>query len=197
MRGYYEKTVGGRSFFCRLCQVVDTGAPLPLSIDTLIAVTKANPAILKRVPKHAGILLAKLLNEALEGIVAKPHDESCWVSFYLQFCAIMKQPKRSGKSQKSDLWSIICEKINKGPALGDLVVPRVLKDSKLEQDCKRRIKLISAKLDEGNVRAGIRLAASDDTVAPFDNNIYVKTSPRATNLAQQVVGDSLICLSPL
>ena len=71
MRGYYEKAVrGGR---CRSCQVVNTGAPLPLIIDTLIAVTKANPAILKRVPKHARIPLAKLLNEALDGIVAKPH----------------------------------------------------------------------------------------------------------------------------
>ena len=106
----------------------------------------------------------------------------------------MKQPKRSGKRQKFDLGSIIGERINKGPALGDLVVPRELKDSKLEQDCKKRIKLISAKLDERNVRAVIRLAASDDTVAPFDNNTYEKLlskhPPRAANHAQQVVEDS-------
>ena len=185
---------------CRPCQVMDTGAPLPLTIDTLIAVTKANPAILKRVHKHARIPLAKLLNEALDGIVAKPHDESCWVSFFLQFCAIMKQSKRSGKRQKSDLGSIICERINKGPALGDLVVSRDLKDSKLEQDCEKSIKLISAKLDEGNVRAGIRLPASNDTVAPFDNNTYEKLQskhpPRAANYAQQVVEDSLIVFEP-
>ena len=86
----------------------------------------------------------------------------------------MKQPKQSGTRQKSDLGSIISERINKGPAPGDPVVPRELKDSKLEQDYEKRIKLISAKLDEGNVRAGIRLAASDDTVPPFDNNIYKK-----------------------
>ena len=114
-----KKQSDEEDFLCRPCQVVDTGAPLPLTIDTLIAVTKATPAILKRVPKHARIPLAKL-NEALDGIVAKPHDESCWVSFFLQFCAIMKQPKRSGKRQKSDLRSIICERIKKGPALDDL-----------------------------------------------------------------------------
>ena len=73
------------------------GCSTVLTIDTPIAVTKTNPAILKRVPKHARIPLAKLLNEALDGIVAKPHDESCWVSFFQHFCAIMKQPKRSGK----------------------------------------------------------------------------------------------------
>ena len=92
----------------------------------------------------------------------------------------MKQPKRSGKRQKSDLGSIICERINKGPALGDLVVPRELKDSKREQDCEKRIKLISAKLDEGNVRAGISLAASDDIVAPFDNNTHEKLQSKHT-----------------
>ena len=198
--GITKKQLEEEDFLCRPCQVVDTGAPLPLTIDTLIAVTEANPAILKRVPKHARIPLAKLLNEALGRIVAKPHDESCWVSFFLQFCAIMKQPERSRKKQKSDLEGIICGRINKGPALGNLVVPRELKDSKLEQDCEKRIKLISANLDDGNVRAGIRLAVSNDTVAPFDNNTYKKLQskhpPRAANHAQQVVEDSLIVFEP-
>ena len=147
--GITKKQSEEEDFLCRPCKVVDTGAPLSRTIDTLIAVTKTNPAILKRVPKHARIPLAKLLNEALDGIVAKPHDESCWVSFFLQFCAIMEQPKRFDKRQKSDLGSIICEKINKGPALGDLVVPRELKDSKIEQECENKVELTSANLDEG------------------------------------------------
>ena len=62
------------------------------------------------------------------------------------------------------------------------------------------MKLISAKLDERHVRAGIRLAASDDTAAPFDNNTYEKLQskhpPRAANHAQQVVEDSLIVFEP-
>ena len=36
------------------------------------------------------------------------------------------------------------------------------------------IKLISSKLDEGNVRGGIRLAASDDKIAPFSTDNYQK-----------------------
>ena len=47
---------------------------------------------------------------------------------------------------------------------------------------------------------GIRLAASDDTVAPFYNNTYEKLQskhpPRAANHAQQVVEDSLIVFEP-
>ena len=101
----------------------------------------------------------------------------------------MKQSKRSAERQKSDLGSIVCERINKVAALGDLVVPIEMTDSKLEQDCEKRIKLISAKLVEGNVRAGIRLA-----VAPFDKNTYGKLQSkhsRVPNHAQQVVEESL------
>ena len=63
-------------FLCEPCKVVNPNDPLPLTVDTLIAVTKANPTILKRVPKHARISLAKLFNKALDDLIAKSHEES-------------------------------------------------------------------------------------------------------------------------
>ena len=41
-------------------------------------------------------------------------------------------------------------------------------------DLEQRIKLISCKLDEGNVKGGMRLAASDDKIAPFSAGNYQK-----------------------
>ena len=41
-------------------------------------------------------------------------------------------------------------------------------------DLEQRIKLISSKLGEGNVKGGIRLAASDDKIAPFSSDNYQK-----------------------
>ena len=41
-------------------------------------------------------------------------------------------------------------------------------------DLEQRIKLISSKLDEGNVKGGIRLAALDDKTAPFSTDNYQK-----------------------
>ena len=41
-------------------------------------------------------------------------------------------------------------------------------------DLEQRINLISSKLDEGNVKGGIRLAASDDKIAPFSTDTYQK-----------------------
>ena len=41
-------------------------------------------------------------------------------------------------------------------------------------DFEQRIKLISSKLNEGKVKGGIRLAASDDKIAPFSTDNYRK-----------------------
>ena len=41
-------------------------------------------------------------------------------------------------------------------------------------DLGQRIKLKGKKLDEGNVTGGIRLAASDDKIAPFSTDNYQK-----------------------
>ena len=75
-----------------------------------------------------------------------------------------------------------------------------MKVSKPEQDDEKKIKLISAKLDKGNVRGGIRLAASDDTVAPSDNETYEKLQtkhpPRVANHARQDVDEGLITFEP-
>ena len=50
------------------------------------------------------------------------------------------------------------------------------KDSKVnnDSDFEKRIELISAKLDECNVKAGIRLDSSDDSFAPCNTENYEK-----------------------
>ena len=51
-------------------------------------------------------------------------------------------------------------------------------------DLEQRIKLISSKLDEGNVKGGIRLAASDDKIAPFSTDNYQKLLSKHPQLAK-------------
>ena len=53
-------------------------------------------------------------------------------------------------------------------------------------DLEQRKKLIKSKLDEGNVKGGIRLAASDDKIAPYSSDNYQKLlakHPQRTKLA--------------
>ena len=41
-------------------------------------------------------------------------------------------------------------------------------------DLEQRIKLLSSKLDEGNIKGGIRIAATNDKIAPFSTDNYQK-----------------------
>ena len=53
-------------------------------------------------------------------------------------------------------------------------------------DLEQRIKLISSKLDEGNVKGGLKLAASDDKIAPISTDNYQKllsTHPQRAKFA--------------
>ena len=53
-------------------------------------------------------------------------------------------------------------------------------------DLEQRTKLKSSKLDEGNIKGGLRLAASDDKIAPFSTDNYEKMlskHPQRANFA--------------
>ena len=66
--------------------------------------------------------------------------------------------------------------INKKIRANDVSLPkpRPQVSSPHLSDLEQRIKLISSQLDEGNVKGGIRLAASDDKIAPFSTDNYQK-----------------------
>ena len=66
--------------------------------------------------------------------------------------------------------------INKKIRANDVSVPKPHPrvSSLPRRDFEQRIKLISNKLDEGNVKGGIRLAASDDKIALFYTDNYQK-----------------------
>ena len=66
--------------------------------------------------------------------------------------------------------------INKTIRANDVSLPKPHPQvsSRPLSDLEQRIKLISSKLDEGNVKGGIRLAASDDKITPFSTDNYQK-----------------------
>ena len=62
--------------------------------------------------------------------------------------------------------------------------PRPQVSSPPLSDLEKRIKLISSKLDEGNVNGGKKLAASDDKIAPFSTDNYQKLLSKRAQRAE-------------
>ena len=84
----------------------------------------------------------------------------------------LEEPKRNGRKQTISMSTLINKKIRANVV--SLPKPHPQVSSPPLSDLEQRIKLISSKLDEGNVKGGIRLAASYDKIAPFSTDNYQK-----------------------
>ena len=99
----------------------------------------------------------------------------------------LEQPKRSGRKQTTSMSSLIIKKIRANDVL--LPKPHLQVSSPPLSYLEQRTKLISSKFDEGNIKGGIRLAASDDKSAPFSTDNYQKlmsTHPQRANFAAPI-----------
>ena len=88
------------------------------------------------------------------------------LSFFLE------KPPRGGKRQRSSLSAIINKRIRDG-----VIENRPKRDRKPQpkSELDRRLRSICTKLDEGNVKAGIRMAVGDKiTVFTVDNCAALK-----------------------
>ena len=99
-------------------------------------------------------------------------DATKWLIFLTSFLFFLEQPKRSGRKQTTSMSSLINKKIRANDV--SLPKPHPQVSSPPLSDLEQKIKLIKSKLDEGNVKGGIRLAASDDKIAPFSTDNYQK-----------------------
>ena len=88
--------------------------------------------------------------------------------FQRRSCFFLEQPKRSGRKQTTSMSSLINKKIRANDV--SLPKPHPQVSSPPLSDLEQRIKLRSNKLDEGNVKGRIRLAESDDKIAPFSTD---------------------------
>ena len=85
------------------------------------------------------------------------------LSYYL------KKPPQGSKRQRSSLSAIINKRIRDG-----VIEKKSKRDRKPQQksELDRRLRSICTKLDEGNVKAGIKMAVGDDKIADFTVDNY-------------------------
>ena len=141
-----------------------------LVLDSYVNTTISNVQFFKRVPKDSRVYLAESLTDKKNDIIYNVEDVTKWLIFLTSFLFFLEQPKRSGSKQTTSMSSLIYKKVRANDVALPKPHPQV--SSPPLSDLEQRIKLISSKLDEGNVKRGIRLAASDDKIAPFSNDNY-------------------------
>ena len=121
----------------------------------------SNHPCIKHIPKSARATCASHLAGLLRRIVSNPNDVTAWRSVLCWSSSVLPVPKRGGK--RHNITSVIKKRVSE---FSD--DPNVAQTPILERRPFNRFDLanaISAKLEEGNVKAAVRLLCSDETPA--------------------------------
>ena len=124
---------------------------------------------LKRVPKNSRIPLAENLIPKIYDIWETPITIALWCILLSSPSCLLEKPPRGGKRQRSSLSAIVNKRIR-----DSVIEKRPKRDKKPQQksESDQRLRSICSKLDEGFVKAGIRMAIGDDKIADFTVDNY-------------------------
>ena len=105
----------------------------------------------------------------INDICETPSNIALWCLLLSSLSYFLEKPPRGGKRQRSSLSAIINKRIRDG-----VIEKKPKRDRKPQQksELDRRLRSICTKLDEGNVKAGIRMAVGDDKIADFTVDNY-------------------------
>ena len=126
---------------------------------------------MKRIPKASRIPAAEKLSETLHHVVADPTNIDKWMDLLLfAFVCFGVPGQRGGKRHLPSLTSKVNQAIARFP------IEKSSECTVRETDRKHRKQpsdnlaaRVSSKLEDSDIRGAIRLAASEDSLAPFSD----------------------------
>jgi len=134
--------------------------------------------LVKHIPKSARAACASHLATLLRSVASNPGCVSKWIGLVNWGGAILHPPKRGGK--RHNLAASIKDRISSFKATaspGDLSGQEEVKRTRTSGD-SRLSQAVSAKLEDGNIRAAIRLLMSEDTPAAPSAESFDKLSQK-------------------
>jgi hypothetical protein len=162
--------------------------------------------LLKRIPKASRIVAAEKLAQLLTVIVANPDNMQAWIDLFLFPSSCLKVPGgRGGRKHQKNLAGKINEVIRSfpvRPAAANHIQQcdnRVAAEHKTRNKSKRSEQermaaRVSELLEDGDVRGAVRLAASEETMAPYNQytvDALISKHPRAIHHPQYTASDAV------
>ena len=120
---------------------------------------------MKRVPKNSRIPLAENLIPKINDDCETRSNIALWCLLLFSLSCFLEKPHRGGKRQRSSFSAIINKRIRDGVI--EKKKPKRDRKPQQKSELDRKLRSICTILDEGNVKAGIRVAVGDDKIADF------------------------------
>ncbi|OXA48561.1 Retrovirus-related Pol polyprotein from type-1 retrotransposable element R1 [Folsomia candida] len=141
-----------------------SGEPTQTDWSEILARLKMTIPTLRRVPKGARMEVARALTKILEEVTTTKTEDS-WGRLFLFPYASLAVPQKTDKVKNLTTWF----KSQVARWLLDQAAPppRIARPpAKAPREMENVTKKVEAKLADGDIRGAIRLACSDDTIAP-------------------------------
>ena len=154
---------------CSRCSLVNTIPQCQDDKFTPDTLFNSGVVHLKRVPKKSRIPLVENLILKINDICEAPSNIALWCLLLSSLSYFLEKTPRGGKRQRSSFSAIINKRIRDG-----VIEKKSKRDRKPQQksELDRRLRSICTKLDEGNVKPGIRMAVGDNKIADFTVDNY-------------------------
>lgn len=126
--------------------------------------------IIKHVPKSARPSCCSALAEILSNIVRNKTELSAWVKLF-HFCpSVLSIPPKSGSN--SSVSSIIKARLTSAAGTASAVNAVVNPISRKRKNESALAAAVSSKVEDGNIKAALRLLCSEDAPADFSNEVF-------------------------
>ena len=143
---------------------------VPTLLSILDEIGCAVPVI-KHIPRTARHTCAFHLTELLRGVLSEPHNADRWHKLLLWPFLVLSTPKRGGK--RNQVAITVKKRISAYAELDPLSLVSSADRSRRSPSCSLA-DAVTAKLEDGNISAAVRLICSDDVPAPLNEDTLGK-----------------------
>lgn len=133
---------------------------------------------IKHIPKAARFTCARTLTSVLSTVVAHPESAANWQAILDFGFDILRCPVRGGK--RHNLSSTILKRCGGNASEGDFRPP-TFQFMRRADDESLRAAAVTAKLEDGNISAAVRILCSDDSPADFSQETWLKLQDKHPN----------------
>ena len=147
-------------------QPADISQPAHVLLDTIV---EARVSVVKYIPKASRLLAAAKLTTIIDRIVTNSNNIDAWKQLLLFTFSCFGTTQRGGKRHRSSLATKVNKALSEYLSVGHQPQPTPSSKERKNamNDLNKLAARVSAKIEEGDVRGAVRLAVSNDTLAPY------------------------------
>ena len=145
-------------------QVGPHGCPSNCTLEDLAFISEGvHYRLMEHIPRSARTSCSTLLASLLDQILVAPHDTATWAALFSFGPAVLGKPNRGGR--RNNVTSLIKKRVAEFKGASS-IPPQAAGRCKPRSSIELLSSAVSSKIEQGNLKAAVRMVCSDEAPAP-------------------------------